>query len=398
MNNSYSDNAKAGMLQSVAHSLTGAATGRWGGYLVDNRHTAIVQKKQVEAMEAGTPVQRISNNTGLPDQLKSGIENLSGHSMDDVKVHYNSAKPAQLNAHAYAQGTNIHIAPGQEKHLPHEAWHVVQQKQGRVRPTVQMKGTAINDNRSLEREADMMGGKALGQNANSNDLRGTIKNSFVTAQAKAVLHAGNSAGRYCTQCVWNADAMNNITVAARTLNAALNNYTVFDQTLDGNRVNWGYSQNTWNTLMQNVTNKSNHMRGQGISDALESLSWRVNANPRSVVGPGGAAGVDLRMFSSGGIGANRLDLEIKHAGSNATVRSQILSAIQAHGNNQTVKLYIGGNVGVPATGTQYNTLLPAVQYTVRALGYIGDEQTVRVEFYRDTNPTVLLDRRLVSWP
>jgi hypothetical protein len=35
--------------------------------------------------------------------------------MDDVKVHYNSAKPAQLNAHAYAQGTDIHIASGQEK-------------------------------------------------------------------------------------------------------------------------------------------------------------------------------------------------------------------------------------------------------------------------------------------
>jgi hypothetical protein len=52
--------------------------------------------------------------------------------MDDVKVHSNSDKPAKINAHAYAQGTDIHPASGQEKHLPHEAWHVVQQKQGRV--------------------------------------------------------------------------------------------------------------------------------------------------------------------------------------------------------------------------------------------------------------------------
>jgi len=52
--------------------------------------------------------------------------------MDDVKVHSNSDKPAQINAHAYAQGTDIHPASGQEKHFPHEAWHVVQQKQGRV--------------------------------------------------------------------------------------------------------------------------------------------------------------------------------------------------------------------------------------------------------------------------
>ncbi len=65
------------------------------------------------------------------DNLKSGIENLSGFSMDDVKIHRHSDKPAQLNAHAYAQGTDIHVASGQEQHLPHEAWHVVQQKQGR---------------------------------------------------------------------------------------------------------------------------------------------------------------------------------------------------------------------------------------------------------------------------
>ena len=103
------------------------------------------------------------NNTGLPDNLKSGIESMSGMSMDSVRVHYNSAQPAQLNALAYAQGTDIHVAPGQEQHLPHEAWHVVQQAQGRVQPTMQMKeGVPINDDRGLEHEADVMGAKALG--------------------------------------------------------------------------------------------------------------------------------------------------------------------------------------------------------------------------------------------
>ncbi|MEP1032662.1 DUF4157 domain-containing protein [Ekhidna sp.] len=88
---------------------------------------------------ANQAIQRKPNKTGLPDNLKSGIENLSGHSMDDVKVHYNSSRPAQLHAHAFAQGNQIHLASGQEKHLPHEAWHVVQQKQGRVKPTMQLK-------------------------------------------------------------------------------------------------------------------------------------------------------------------------------------------------------------------------------------------------------------------
>ena len=106
-------------------------------------------------------IQQKPNNTGLPDNLKSGVESLSGFSMDDVRVHYNSDKPAQMQAHAYAQGTDIHVASGQETHLPHEAWHAVQQMQGRVRPTMQMQGVNVNDDKSLEKEADVMGTKAM---------------------------------------------------------------------------------------------------------------------------------------------------------------------------------------------------------------------------------------------
>jgi hypothetical protein len=101
-----------------------------------------------------------TNDTGLPDTLKAGVENLSGMLMDDVKVHYNSDKPSQLQALAYTQGTDIYVSPGQEKHLPHEAWHVVQQKQGRVKPTIKMKGAAINVDSVLEWEADEMGRRA----------------------------------------------------------------------------------------------------------------------------------------------------------------------------------------------------------------------------------------------
>jgi hypothetical protein len=92
------------------------------------------QAPQLRAEPARKP-----NDTCLPDNLKSGIESLSGISMDNVKVHGNSEKHAQLNAHAYAQGTNVYVAPGQEQHLQHEAWHEVQQAQGRVQPTMQMK-------------------------------------------------------------------------------------------------------------------------------------------------------------------------------------------------------------------------------------------------------------------
>lgn len=119
----------------------------------------LLQKKSSSINE--TPLQRKENKTGLPDNLKVGIENLSGYSMDDVKVHYNSEKPAQLQAHAYTQGTDIHLGPGEERHLPHEAWHVVQQKEGRVKPTMQMKDKVnINNVDGLEKEADIMGGRA----------------------------------------------------------------------------------------------------------------------------------------------------------------------------------------------------------------------------------------------
>jgi len=145
------------------------------------------------------PIQKKVNNTGLPDNLKSGIETLSGMNLDHVQVHYNSSQPAQLNALAYAQGSNIHVAPGQEQHLPHEAWHVVQQAQGRVRPTMQMKdGVAVNDDKGLEHEADVMGAKAA---------IGQIDNESPSSSSLSMSNSTNES----IQCAW---------IGARPLNAA----------------------------------------------------------------------------------------------------------------------------------------------------------------------------------
>jgi Domain of unknown function (DUF4157) len=149
--------------KSAAHSAT------WQSPAIATQRKlapALMDNRQAKAADnaSGASLQRKEagpNNTGMPDQLKSGIENLSGMSMDHVKVHYNSDKPAQLNAHAYAQGSDIHVAPGQERHVPHEAWHVVQQAQGRVKPTMQMKDSVpVNDDEKLEKEADVLGAKA----------------------------------------------------------------------------------------------------------------------------------------------------------------------------------------------------------------------------------------------
>ena len=136
---------------------------KYSGLSVMPPYPASLQAKRGGANEE--PVPKETNHTGMPDNLKTGVENRSGFSMDDVRVHYNSSKPAQLQALAYTQRTDIHVAPGQEKHLPHEAWHVIQQKQGRVQPTFQMKemGVRVNDDAKLEQEADEMGEQALQQ-------------------------------------------------------------------------------------------------------------------------------------------------------------------------------------------------------------------------------------------
>jgi hypothetical protein len=137
----------------------------------------VAQRAQIEAafgeaaqrapdlgeLEEEEPLQAKADTSrgGLPGDLQAGIESLSGMDVSDVQVHRNSDKPAQLNALAYAQGNDIHLAPGQDQHLPHEAWHVVQQRQGRVEPTMQMAGVGVNDDASLEEEADVMGARAL---------------------------------------------------------------------------------------------------------------------------------------------------------------------------------------------------------------------------------------------
>ncbi|MEM7151971.1 MAG: CFI-box-CTERM domain-containing protein [Myxococcota bacterium] len=107
----------------------------------------------------------VSSRSGagnLPIPLQQGIQRLSGVDVSDVQVHYGSGEPARRRTRAHAFGNEIHLGPGQERHLAHEAWHVVQQRQGRVRPTLQRQGVPINNEPGLEREADVMGAKAQG--------------------------------------------------------------------------------------------------------------------------------------------------------------------------------------------------------------------------------------------
>lgn len=96
----------------------------------------------------------------LPERLRGGIAELSGHDLVDVGVRYDSMAPGALNALAFAGDNEIHLAPGREDLLPHEAWHVVQQRQGRVIPTGRLGAAAVNEDPALEREAHEQGRRA----------------------------------------------------------------------------------------------------------------------------------------------------------------------------------------------------------------------------------------------
>lgn len=125
------------------------------------------QKPTIQAKQR--PVQRNTGKSGSEggntneSRVKERVGAVMGTSVNDAKVHYNSDKPAQLMAEATAQGNEVHLAPGKEKHLGHELTHVAQQKQGQVKPTIQANnGVGINNDPKLEKEADDVGAIAMG--------------------------------------------------------------------------------------------------------------------------------------------------------------------------------------------------------------------------------------------
>lgn len=113
---------------------------------------AYAKLEQKQVSKGTVQKKETPNLTGIPAGMKTRFESLSGFSFDDVRVHYNSDKPALLHALAYTQGDHVYVAPGQERHLG----HVVQQKHGKVQPTGQIDGMYINENTMLEKEADVI--------------------------------------------------------------------------------------------------------------------------------------------------------------------------------------------------------------------------------------------------
>lgn len=144
--------------------------------------------RATESILQRAPAAPAAEETGLPPAVQAGIERLSGLDLSATRVRYDSPKPERLGKLAYTQGHQIEMAPGQDEHVAHEAWHVVQQMQGRVRATASADGEAANDDAALEHEADQMAAKAVaGQ-------RGTKRPQRASQVAPVPALAGAGAG------------------------------------------------------------------------------------------------------------------------------------------------------------------------------------------------------------
>jgi hypothetical protein len=91
----------------------------------------------------------------LSTDLRAKMERAFGEDFNDVRVH-ESTQANTLGASAYAQGNTIHVAPGKATDglvIAHELVHVVQQRHGRIK-------TTINDDAALEHEANSLADRA----------------------------------------------------------------------------------------------------------------------------------------------------------------------------------------------------------------------------------------------
>jgi hypothetical protein len=105
----------------------------------------------------------------MPGGVRAKMEDALGADFSDVRVQPGSVHALQLQAAAFTQGSEIHVAPGYwapetsqgQRLLGHELGHVLQQRAGRVAMTARLGGTGLNDDPALEREAHAYGTRAV---------------------------------------------------------------------------------------------------------------------------------------------------------------------------------------------------------------------------------------------
>jgi hypothetical protein len=136
-------------------------------------------KSEEEELQTKEEPGSSGTKTDMPDDVQNKMEYSFGVDFSDVDIHKDSPQAPSLGALAYTQGNDVHFAPGQynpgsqkgQELLGHELTHVVQQREGRVKPTNKQQssyakasevneGMSVNTDPALEKEADEQGKQA----------------------------------------------------------------------------------------------------------------------------------------------------------------------------------------------------------------------------------------------
>lgn len=118
-------------------------------------NTSPAQKKESSSTSAGSATKLTGN---VLDKVNGAV----GMDLKDVRVHASSEKAVDAGALAFAQGNEIHFAPGQynpdtkkgQELIAHEAAHIKQQAEGRVQADGEVAGMSLNSQDKHEKEAD----------------------------------------------------------------------------------------------------------------------------------------------------------------------------------------------------------------------------------------------------
>jgi Domain of unknown function (DUF4157)/Novel toxin 16 len=141
------------------------------GLLRCGKETA-VQRKEHGAPAAFPLLPTGGAGRPLDAAVRAKMEAAFGADFSAVRIH-EGPEAASIGALAFTRGHDIFFAsgryqpdskPGQEL-LGHELAHVLQQARGRVQPTRQAGGLAVNDDAALEAEADALGALAAAGDA-----------------------------------------------------------------------------------------------------------------------------------------------------------------------------------------------------------------------------------------
>ncbi|MCC7453607.1 MAG: DUF4157 domain-containing protein, partial [Crocinitomix sp.] len=111
-------------------------------------------------------------NPYLPANLQKKAEALLDEDFSSVNFYLNSVNALNLGAKAYAQGNNIHFAPGNynpyssvgQELIAHELVHVSQQRKGLVKPEILTSFGWMNNSENFENQANECAKKILYEN------------------------------------------------------------------------------------------------------------------------------------------------------------------------------------------------------------------------------------------